>query len=131
MLKLQYQDDTLNEAINTKREYQITDSSRGNKNIVDVTTYEKQGEDFGAAELKEIVRTLYGFKNSKVVFNEDGSITETSDVGVTTTVFNEDGSITATLVDKEGNKIIRLTQFDEDGSIVNTVSDVITAEEGA
>lgn len=99
MLKLQYQDDTLNEAINTKREYQITDSSRGNKNIVDVTTYEKRGDEFGASELKEVVRSLYEFKNNVVTFNEDGSITEILDIGEMTTSFNADGSVVTAVSD--------------------------------
>lgn len=127
MLKLDFQDDVLNQDINPKREYQISDGNNGNKTITDVTVYEKHGDEFGASEVKEIVRSLYDFKNNKVTFNSDGSITESLDIGKLTTSFEADGSIVSVLVDSEGNRISKKTQFEADGSIVTTVGDVVLA----
>jgi hypothetical protein len=63
---------------------------------------------------------IQGFIGKEVVFNADGSITETNDNGETlTTVFNDDGSITETFV---GEKTITKTIiFTESGSIKELV----------
>lgn len=124
MLKLQYQDDELNKAVSPEREYQIQTNARGNSVLRDVSEYSQVGDDFGAAEAKEVTRSLYGFIGNKVTFNPDGSISETLDIGTKETVFNPDGSITETLTDHYGNKIIKNTKFNEDGSITSIVSNV-------
>lgn len=53
------------------------------------------------------------------VFNEDGSIVETTKVYKTTTVFKEDGSIVETKEFNDGSSdiIVKTTTFNEDGSI--------------
>lgn len=51
------------------------------------------------------------------VFNEDGSITETTEFYTTTYVFNEDGSIVETTKYTDGTEKIKTTTFNEDGSI--------------
>ena len=60
-------------------------------------------------------------QSSKTVFNQDGSITVTSDNCVKKTSFNQDGSITDTLditmADGKKQKITRNTAFNSDGSI--------------
>lgn len=124
MLKLQYQDDALNKAVSPEREYQIQTNIRGNSVLRDVSEYSKVGDVFGAAEVKEIVRSLYDFVGNNVTFNPDGSISETLDIGTKKTVFNSDGSITEILTDHYENKIIKKTQFNEDGSITSIVSNV-------
>ena len=60
-------------------------------------------------------------QSSHTIFNQDGSITVTSDNCVKKTSFNQDGSITDTLditmADGKKQKITRNTGFNSDGSI--------------
>lgn len=117
-LKTNFQNDILGSSMNGKRRYREVPNSDGSISLDDVSTYEQIGSDFGAAEMNEIVRTLYGFKNNEITFGSDGkSITEVHDLGTTSTVFNDDGSITSTLTDGAGNKITKRTTFNDDGSI--------------
>lgn len=62
-----------------------------------------------------------GMQNKTTVFNEDGSIVETTVDGTTTTVFHDDGHITETIV-KGNTTVVRSTYFDADG----TIREVIT-----
>lgn len=64
---------------------------------------------------------IQGFDSKTVVFNADGSITETNSKGEKlTTKFNTDGSITETFV---GSKTItKKTTFNANGSISETVN---------
>lgn len=62
--------------------------------------------------------------SKEVVFNPDGSITETTPNVTTTTTFNSDGSITETSVQGQGqDTITRTTVFNNDGSIDITVEE--------
>lgn len=63
---------------------------------------------------------LLEFISKTTVFNEDGSIVETSDIGTKTTVFNEDGSIVETLVTE--NKTYTKTTTFSDNEINEEVS---------
>jgi len=127
MLKLDYKDDELDLTANTARKYSMTQDSDGYVSLEDKTQYSTTGDEIGAAQFKEIVRSLYGFNNSTIAFNDDGTITETMDIGTKTTAFESDGSITETITDKENNKITKETAFNEDGSITVTVGNVTTA----
>ncbi|MDD3415476.1 MAG: hypothetical protein PHY47_15950 [Lachnospiraceae bacterium] len=127
MLKLDYKDDVLNEEVNTERKYEITKRADGYDRISDMTSYKTIGDEVGGAELKEMVRSLYDFKNSNVSFNDDGSVTEVLDIGTKITKFNTDGSITEIITDLEGNMITKDTVFNEDGTITSTVGDVVKA----
>ena len=60
------------------------------------------------------------FINKETTFNEDGSITEVSDIGTKTTVFNADGSITETLVTDTGT-FTKTTTFED-----NVIHEVIS-----
>ena len=81
------------------------------------------GEDFST--LENSVRDLEKASSSVLdldkttVFNEDGSIVETTKVYKTTTVFKEDGSIVETKEFNDGSSdiIVKTTTFNEDGSI--------------
>lgn len=56
---------------------------------------------------REALMAVQGFQGKRIVFNKDGSITETNSDGHTlTTVFNSDGTVTETFV---GDKTIRKT----------------------
>ena len=66
-------------------------------------------------------------ETSHTEFNDDGSITVTTDTSESLTTFNDDGSITNVLeVTDEGGlisqKIIQNTLFNEDGSIDKLVT---------
>ena len=82
---------------------------------------DKTSEQEGTPINREAMMALQGFVANHIVFNEDGSITETNDKGqVLTTVFAEDGSIVQTFV---GDKTItKTTIFNEDGSIDEVIS---------
>jgi hypothetical protein len=72
--------------------------------------------------------------STHTVFNDDGSITVTTETSEKTTTFNEDGSITTVLsIHDEGGlisqTITQITVFNEDGSIDINVSTVNTDEE--
>ena len=125
MLRLNYKDDILDEEVNTERKYEITQSADGFSRIADKTSYKQNGNEIGASEMKEIVRSLYDFKNATVVFNSDGSISEQLDIGTKDTVFNADGSISETITDNEANKITKNTVFNADGSITSSVGNVV------
>lgn len=117
-LKTNFKNDILSESMNGKRRYKETQNSDGSISLDDVSSYDQVGSDFGAAELNEVVQTLYGFKNNAIVFSADGkTITEAHDLGTTTTTFNDDGSITSVLTDASGNKTTKRTTFNDDGSI--------------
>ena len=62
-----------------------------------------------------------GLQNKTTVFNEDGSIVETTVDTVTTTVFHDDGHITETIV-KGDTTVVRSTYFDADGTIREVIS---------
>lgn len=64
----------------------------------------------------------YGYTESNTVFNPDGSISETLDIGTRDVVFNDDGSIIETLADNYGNRVYKTTKFNADGSITTTIS---------
>ena len=70
---------------------------------------------------RENLMAMQGFVANTIIFNSDGSITETNSLGQTlTTVFNADGSVTETL---SGEKTISLTTtFNSDGSISEVLS---------
>ena len=64
---------------------------------------------------------IQGFQAATIVFNEDGSITETNSEGHTkTTTFGEDGSIVDVFVGEK--TITKTTKFNEDGSIQEVIS---------
>lgn len=66
---------------------------------------------------------IQGFISNNIVFNDDGTITETNENGeIKTTVFNEDGSVTETFI---GEKIIsKTTIFNDDGTISEIKSEI-------
>lgn len=93
-------------------------------------TYEDGTSEFVTVELadeptregtplnREAMMALQGFQETKTVFNDDGSITETNEKGETlVTVFNADGSITKTFTNVDGVTIALKTVFNADGSI--------------
>lgn len=71
----------------------------------------------GTTVNRELLMALQGFYGNEVVFNADGSITETNTVGdVKQTTFNADGSITEVFT-SNGTSISKQTTFNSDGSI--------------
>ena len=82
---------------------------------------DKTSEQNGTPINRENLMAMQGFVASDTVFNDDGSIVETSSKGETlTTVFNEDGSITETFVGEK--TITKTTTFNADGSIAEVIS---------
>ena len=80
-------------------------------------TLEKAGTPINRANLMAI----QGFDGLKIVFNNDGSITETNSKGETlTTKFNNDGSIVEVFVGEK--TITKTTIFNDDGSISEVLS---------
>lgn len=81
---------------------------------------DKTSEQSGTPINRKHLMAVQGFIGNSVVFNDDGSITETNSDGQTkTTVFNADGSITETFT---GEKTITKTiTFNEDGSITEVI----------
>ena len=70
---------------------------------------------------REALMAIQGFEAKTIVFNNNGSITETNADGQTkTTVFNSDGSITEIFVGEK--TITKKTIFNGDGSITEVVS---------
>lgn len=61
------------------------------------------------------------YQNKTVVFNNDGSIVESTIDTTTTTIFNSDGTITENIVDK-GVTVVRTIYFDADGTIREVVT---------
>lgn len=80
-------------------------------------TSEKLGTEFS----RENMMALQGFIANNIVFNDDGSITETNSKDeILTTTFNEDGTIIEIF---EGEKTItKTTTFNADGSISEVIS---------
>lgn len=86
------------------------------KEFIDKTT-----EQSGTPINRATMMAVQGFEAKSVVFNDDGSITETNADGHTkTTTFNDDGSITETFVGEK--TIIKTTTFGEDGEITEVLS---------
>ncbi|MDD3137683.1 MAG: hypothetical protein PHX08_01760 [Lachnospiraceae bacterium] len=123
-LKLSYQDDVLNTDVNTTRRYQLTSGVDGYQGIEEKTAFLKIGDQVGASEIKQITRKLFGFANNRIVFNPDGSITETNDSGTKTIAFNANGSITESMTDIQGNSVSQITEFKTDGSIETTIQEI-------
>lgn len=65
----------------------------------------------------ELLNAGIDSSEKNTVFNNDGSITETTESYTNTTVFNDDGSITETKVFADETTITKTTTFNEDGSI--------------
>lgn len=80
---------------------------------------DKTSERSGTPLNRATMMAVQGFDAKSVVFNEDGSITETNADGHTkTTTFNADGSITETFV---GEKTITLTTRFENNAVLSEV----------
>ena len=70
---------------------------------------------------RENLMAIQGFIANNIVFNADGSITETNGKGEELTiVFNDDGSITESFVGEK--TITKTTTFNSDGSITEVIS---------
>lgn len=66
---------------------------------------------------RRAMMAVQGFFGNRVVFNDDGSITETNADGHTkTTVFDDDGNVVETFV-ADGLTIAKKTTFNSDGTI--------------
>ena len=70
---------------------------------------------------RNLFMQLQGFIASKVVFNEDGSITETNTTGTAVTTFLENGNIETVFTAVSGASIGQRTIFNSDGSISTEV----------
>lgn len=81
---------------------------------------DKTSEQSGTPLNRATMMAIQGFEAKTVVFNEDGSITETNADGhIKTTIFNVDGSIKEIFT---GQKTIsKITSFGEDGKITEVV----------
>lgn len=80
---------------------------------------DKTSERSGTPLNRATMMAVQGFEAKSVVFNEDGSITETNADGHTkTTTFNADGSITETFA---GEKTITLTTKFENNAVLSEV----------
>lgn len=81
---------------------------------------DKTTEQNGTPINRDNLMAMQGFISNNIVFNKDGSITETNGKGeVLTTVFNNDNSITETFI---GNKTItKKTTVNSDGSITEMI----------
>lgn len=66
----------------------------------------------GGKTAEEWAIAMQNFIPRTTVFNEDGSMVETSSIGTKTTVFNEDGSIVETLV-TENETYTKTTTFSD------------------
>ncbi len=81
---------------------------------------DKTIEQNGTPINRETMMALQGFVSNNVVFNDDGSITETNGFGETkTTIFNDDGSITEIYVGQK--TITKNIIFENDGTITEIV----------
>ena len=82
---------------------------------------DKTTEQAGTPINRSNLMAIQGFANTNIVFNSDGSITETNSLGhIKTTIFNSDGSITETFVGEK--TITKTTTFNDDGSITEVIS---------
>ena len=80
---------------------------------------DKTSEQSGTPLNRATMMAVQGFEAKTVVFNEDGSITETNAEGHTkTTVFNPDGSIIEMFV---GEKTITMTTRFEEKTVISEV----------
>lgn len=70
---------------------------------------------------RNLFMQLQGFIASKVVFNSDGSITETNATGTTVTTFLENGNIETVFTSVSGASLGQRTIFNSDGSISTEV----------
>lgn len=67
-LPTNYQDDIMNASMNGKRRYTFEQNSDGTYSLVDVTTYDQIGSDFGAAQINAITTEVNAkLDSSKVV----------------------------------------------------------------
>ncbi len=83
--------------------------------FIDITA-EKDGTPLN----RKNMMAVQGFEAQTTVFNDDGSITQTNDIGQTkTTAFNDD-EIVETFVGEK--TIVKTTTFNKDGSISEVVS---------
>lgn len=81
---------------------------------------DKTSVDNGTPINRANMMAVQGFVGKDIVFNLDGSITETNSVGeIKTTTFNTDGSITETFVGD--STITKTTSFLENGDIIQEV----------
>ena len=82
---------------------------------------DKTSEQGGTPINRETLMAMQGFIANTIVFNDDGSITETNSKGETlTTIFNSNGGITEIFI---GDKTItKTTIFNSDGSISEVIS---------
>lgn len=119
-VKMNYKDDIFF----GKRRYNIINNSDGTISLEDVTTYQQEGDAFGAGDMNKLAAAINGFEVKHTDFPDDGSVVETDASGnVKRTVFNDDGSITTTLKDKDENLIAtKTTTFNADGSVDETVT---------
>ena len=87
------------------------------KEFIDKITGTVDGTPINRANMM----AMQGFNAKEIVFNNDGTITETnSDGEVLTTTFNNDGTITEVF---EGDKTMtKTTTFNIDGSIEEVMS---------
>ncbi len=82
---------------------------------------DKTSEKDGTVINRKAMMALQGFAAMTTVFNSDGSITETNELGQTKkTTFNADGSITETFTGEK--TITKTTTFNKDGSITEVIS---------
>ena len=63
---------------------------------------------------------LYDFINSEVTFNQDGSLTESLDIGTITTRFTDSG-IVSTLKESDGTTLTKTTVI-TNNKIISTLS---------
>lgn len=96
---------------------------------VEYVTVEMADEptETGTALNREAFMSLQGFAENHIVFNSDGTITETNAIGETLqTIFNADGSIDEVFENKGGLKIGKRTTFNADSSIFEKMIDFTT-----
>ena len=81
---------------------------------------DKTSDQNGTPINRENLMAMQGFIANTIIFNSDGSITETNGKGeILTTVFSNDGSITETFVGEK--TITKTTTFNSDGSISEAI----------
>lgn len=98
----------------------------GTSELVTVEMADEPTEN-GTPLNREAFMALQGFEQKQTVFNADGSITETNELGETkVTTFNSDGSISEVFTNKDGLQIGKKTLFNSDGSIQEEFIDFTT-----
>lgn len=89
----------------------------GTTDTYDLSPVQGTITELGTDVNRALFMAVQGFYGNNTVFNPDGSITETNQVGdVKVTTFNPDGSITEVFT-ADGNSITKNTVFNSDGSI--------------